>query len=1045
VRAATRVATRERTWHRLFMRLVRRLGYPLRLAVLRLSRRASTALLAAVGVAAGAAMLAAVLAGSLIAQDRSVGLGVRELPAEQQAVRAVWGGLPSQGDERRSELDRGARDALRSLTGREPAALVLFREGTIAGRFLGLGAVDGLDGWVTLRSGRLPRTCSPERCEVVRLRGAGRIPNVPGLRLVQVGEGVLRSPVLFGDFLEPSENERSRAALSPVYRQAARYHRPAPAPLVLAEGVEGLVRSPEVQAVHRAYSWVVPLEAGSVRAWEIERFPAAVVRARSALRETSSLFEITAPVEELRAAGEAAEVSGRRLLLIGGEAAALLFAFAVLAAVAMRRDAEAARLRLTWYGARKWQLDALLGAETALIALAGTAVGWTIGSFAAWVTAEQAGIPPSEVLRHSTLSSRGLLLALGTTLALALVLWAAVRMRPLALGSRSFSPLDAAALGAVAAIAIILARGDFDQASLAGESGSAAALVVLPGLVTFAAAVLFARLFRPALLGLERLARRRSVSLRLAALSLARHPGHAAVAIAFLVVSVGLAVFAESYRTTLARGQEEQAAYAVPLDFVLKEDLSRLIPVAEAVPPERFRALGSDVQVEPVLRLSGNVGGVGGTTGIGVLGLDAQAIPDLHGWQEDFAAARPEELARRLEAGESGGLRGPRFPADATALVVTARGRGLTLTAIVQNPRGDFTLLQLGETEPSRERLLRAPVPPEARGGRLVAVTLVPPRIQERGAEAGQPFEGTLALGPLRAETPGGRVELSRYEDWIGVDGAHAAEAGSGVLLRYTLTEQLSTRFRPRQASDAGPVPVLASPGVAAAAVAGRLPLQVAGEQVSTRVVAVASAFPGTRGEFVVADRELLGAAVNTERAGLAVPGEIWLGSPSARVPALEARLARSPFDVLAVTGRAELLRSLRHDPLARGALLTLVAAALVALLLALVGILLGVLSDLRDERGELFDLEAQGAGPAVLRRFVRVRGAVVAVAGVLGGIATAAVLSLLVVDLVAVTAEAQATELPLRPAVDWLVLAIALGGGALVAAVLVAAASRRA
>ena len=75
-------------------------------------------------------------------------------------------------------------------------------------------------------------------------------------------------------------------------------------------------------------------------------------RARIALSSASTGFSVQAPVEELRAAEGAATTAGRRLLLVGGEAAALLLAFAVLAARTMRRDLEAARRRLTWYGAR---------------------------------------------------------------------------------------------------------------------------------------------------------------------------------------------------------------------------------------------------------------------------------------------------------------------------------------------------------------------------------------------------------------------------------------------------------------------------------------------------------------------------------------------------------------------------------------------------------------------------------------------------------------------------------------------------------------------
>ena len=990
-------------------------------------------------------MIAAVLAGSLVAQDRSIGFAVRELPASQQAIRAVWFGTPGQSSEDRAGLDRRARAALAEITPREATALVLFRESTIAGRYLGLGAVDGLASWIDLRSGRLPRRCVPEHCEVVRLRGEGRIPNVPGLRLVEVGEATLETPVLFGDFIAPVTSGRARATLSPFLQEAARYHQPAPAPLVLADGVDGLVSSPELTSAYRSYSWVVPLEAGTVRAWNVDGFPEDVARARSSLQTQSIAFDLLAPVEELRDAHEASRAAGRRLLLIGGEAAALLFAFAVLAAVSMRRDVDAARRRLTWYGARRWQLWALVGAETVATAIVGTATGWAVGVGVSAIVASRAGVPAGELLIHSALSGTGLLVAAGVAGALAVVLVAALQMRHAGVRGLAVSPLDVAALGALGVVATVLFRGDLDQASLASEGGTEATLVLLPGLITFVAAVFFARIFRPLLLGLARLARGRAVAFRLAVVSLARHPGHAAVAIAFLVVSVGLALFAESYRTTLARGQTQQAAYGVPLDFVVREDLTRLVPVAEAVGADGFARLGQNVRVERVLRLAGNVSRSGGRTGITVLGLDPRALPALHGWRERFATASPAELAGRISAAETLAA-GPVLPKETRALAVETQGRGISLVASVQNPAGDFEHLELGETSPDG-RLLRAPVPERARGGRIVALTLVPPRIQERGADAGKPFAGTLALGPLLAETGGGsRAVLSGYQGWIGIDGAEPTHSGDSVKLRYTLSEQLTTRFRPRQPSDAGPVPVVASPSVAAAADSrGRLPLRIGGEQIVVRIAAVASGFPGTRGDFVVADRDLLGTAVNAARPGTAVSDEVWIGAPPDRRPEVAAALARPPFNVLSVTSRAGLERSLRHDPLARGALLTLVAGAIVALALALIGILLGVVSDLRDERGQLLDLEAQGARPATLRRIVRLRSSIITIAGVGGGVVAGAVLSRIVVDLVTVTASARAAEAPLELALDWRVLALAVAACGFLAAVFVLAATRRA
>src|SRR5204863_2214799 len=113
----------------------------------------------------------------------------------------------------------------------------------------------------------------------------------------------------------------------------------------------------------------------------------------------------------------------------------------------------------------------------------------------------------------------------------------------------------------------------------------------------------------------------------------------------------------------------------------------------------------------------------------------------------------------------------------------------------------------------------------------------------------------------------------------------------------------------------------------------------------------------------------------------------------------------------LAVASRADTLARLQADPLARGALLTLAGTAAVALLLALVGLLLSVVGDVRDDRGALFDLEAQGASPATIRAHLRLRALLVAAFGILGGLALGVVLSALVISLVSVTAAAAEPE----------------------------------
>jgi ABC-type antimicrobial peptide transport system permease subunit len=139
------------------------------------------------------------------------------------------------------------------------------------------------------------------------------------------------------------------------------------------------------------------------------------------------------------------------------------------------------------------------------------------------------------------------------------------------------------------------------------------------------------------------------------------------------------------------------------------------------------------------------------------------------------------------------------------------------------------------------------------------------------------------------------------------------------------------------------------------------------------------------------------------------------------------------------------LLDDARDDPLGHGTLLALDSAAVVALLLAALGLALTVLSDLRDDRGDLYDLEAQGAEPSLLRRIVRVRALVVGLAGVVAGAVAGAVLARLVTRVVSVTARAQTPDVPLQTAFDFRVIAVAAVIYLLVATALVALATRRA
>ena len=625
------------------------MGYPLGLAWSRLRHRPGRALLLALGVAAAAGALAVVLGGSLVAQDVSAGRALGALPESKRAVAVTYAdlGLPRNGVTR-EELEPLVVRSLAGLAPGEPVRAVQYKLLRIGGALTNLAAVDDVSRWVRLTSGRYPRECTPERCEVLQLGGEGQIASAPGLRFVKVGEGELTSPLPFG--LLPGAKATRVGESFGV----------AEPPFLLAEGFDELSGLPELDSIYRTYAWSVPLAPRSIHPWEIDSFEARATRTESTLRARSLFLDLSAPVAELAAARETGRVAGRRLLLVGGQVAALLLAFAVLAAVGMRRDVEAAAQRLTWFGGRRWQVHLVTVAETSAVAFLGAVGGWALGSAATALLADEAGSPPGAVLGHSALAGSGLAAAVGLALAGALVLIVVLSVPGVSLGGRTFTPLDAAALGALLAVVLAFTRGDADARALGQGGGTGTLLLLLPGLVTFVVAVAAARLLVPGLRLLERAARGGRIHVRLAALSLARSPGRAAVAVTFLVASLGLGLFAIVYRSTLDDGLSEQAAYAVPQDFTVREDLSPtgLVAPLEAAPLSSYEALGAEVT--PVLRRTASAGGPDQLT---LLGVPAGAIADLDGWQDRFSSLSRSELIERIEPSPPPVLRGAPLPA----------------------------------------------------------------------------------------------------------------------------------------------------------------------------------------------------------------------------------------------------------------------------------------------------------------------------------------------------------------------------------------------
>jgi hypothetical protein len=451
----------------------------------------------------------------------------------------------------------------------------------------------------------------------------------------------------------------------------------------------------------------------------------------------------------------------------------------------------------------------------------------------------------------------------------------------------------------------------------------------------------------------------------------------------------------------------------------------------------------------PVLRLAATAAASGSRPAdITVLGVPADDIGHLR-WRGSGLPGDQRVLGRRLRAAGAAAPAGPELPAGRISLPVDVSGSRVAVALIAQPADGDVAAIPLG-TAPQGRSVLRRGVPASLAGARLVALqvdrTEADSKIAihqqgEGGAASGT--RGTIALGPLRAQD--GQA-VTAWRGWVGRGGLSPQPSGGTMRVRFGITGATRPLLRPVEPTDGVPLDVAVSPDIARAAHGGLIELRFAGITVPARVVAVGDRFPTLEGAFAVADESRLATALNADDPGSAVPDELWLraGRASA-VPALDAAVRRAPFTQLVRDSHAATLRALQTDPLSKGIRLVLEGAALLGLVLAVAGLVLAVAGAVRDDRTALYDLEAQGVAPAVLRRQLRFRAAIVGAVGLAAAVVVGLLLSAATVALVQVTATAGVPVPPLQRHVAWTVVGAGLGAFVLLAAAAVGIATRAA
>ena len=174
-------------------------------------------------------------------------------------------------------------------------------------------------------------------------------------------------------------------------------------------------------------------------------------------------------------------------------------------------------------------------------------------------------------------------------------------------------------------------------------------------------------------------------------------------------------------------------------------------------------------------------------------------------------------------------------------------------------------------------------------------------------------------------------------------------------------------------------------------------------------MIATANHFPtivSPDPHFVVVPYGPYMVALDAALPGVARPSEMWLRiSDAAREADVRAAIGLSPFRFPAITARGDLVAAQSGDPLSQAIVWALIATAAAGLALSVGGVLLGAVTDLRDERGELADLETQGVSPATLRWHALAKTSWLAGGGAIAGVLVGIVLTVAVTSALAIGA----------------------------------------
>ncbi|RLP96188.1 ABC transporter permease [Micromonospora sp. CV4] len=508
-----------------------------------------------------------------------------------------------------------------------------------------------------------------------------------------------------------------------------------------------------------------------------------------------------------------------------------------------------------------------------------------------------------------------------------------------------------------------------------GRLGLDPLLVAAPTLGVLAGAVLALRVLPPLTRFAERFVDRRPWTATMFGMWQAGRRPHAGPVL-LLALAVGGSTLAWSLISTGERSQVEQAGHTVGADL-------RVTERAGSAPPTRagqIAALPGVDRALPAWRDEIRVGRE--DLPVTVVGLDSASAAGVVRLADRLSdEPMSKQYGRMVEA--RGGPGGIELPADSRAVTGTVR----TPVGKAVRPHRIAVALLFTSANGLAFRLPAVDAPSD---GRATPFTVRLPdvggtRLRLAGFEAdGGPAAGTsyrLEVDGLTLVGADGTTRPAELTgDWVlgrsgepsvpaqpsanGVAGERHVELIPGGQFAY----QPQTRFAIVPGGQNAPVPVLMTPGVREALslrIGDTVPLALSGATVQVSLVGELTSVPSTTGEGVLLD---LPSAVDAMiRAGGTVRSvpEWWVGADDATAAGRAVR----ELPGVTVLDREAVIESAAEDPYWRGSRTGMLAAALGAVLLALVGLMVDVWATARHRLGEFAVLHTLGATPRLLAR----------------------------------------------------------------------------